>query len=64
MFLGAEPPDTKGTSGGSDQEAFHKNNELVLVPCCDRKCAPTAISGGVDIPEVFGCHLLPKICVQ
>ena len=31
---------------------------VVLVLCCARKCVPTAISGGVDISEVPGCHLL------
>ena len=31
---------------------------IVLVPCRPCKCTPTAISGGVDISEVPGCHLL------
>ena len=28
------------------------------MPCRTRKCVPTAISGGVDISETAGCHLL------
>ena len=35
-----------------------KNTGIVLVPCCACKCVPTAISGGVDITKVPGCHLL------
>ena len=56
------PPDTKETELGiSDQEASPsacKNTGVVLVPCLHRKCVPTAISGGLDISEVPGCHLL------
>ena len=55
------PPDSKETElGSTDQEASPsagKNNEIVLVPCRARKCVPTAISGGVDVSEVPGCHL-------
>ena len=43
---------------GSDQDASalaSKNTRVVLVPCHTWKCAPTAISGGVDISEVPGC---------
>ena len=58
------PPDSKETElGSSDQEAStsaSKNNGIVLVPCRARKCVPTVISGGVDISEVPGCHLLQQ----
>ena len=46
------------------QETFSsagKNTRLVLVPCCALKYVPKAISGGVDIPEVSGCHLLSQV---
>ena len=60
MFSGLTAPlDSKETKlGSSDQEASpsaSKNTGIVLVPW---KCVPTAISGGVDISEVPGCHLL------
>ena len=61
-------PDSKETKlVSSDQEAppsTGKNTGVVLVPCCTWKCAPMAISGGVDIPEVPGCHLLGQISLQ
>ena len=53
-------PNSKETElGSSDQEASpsaHKNTRVILV--CTLKCVPTAISGGVDISEFLGCHLL------
>ena len=56
------PPDSKETElGSSDQEASPsagKNTGIELVPYRAWKCVPTAISGGVDICEVPGCHLL------
>ena len=56
------PPDSKESElGSSDQEtspSAGKNTVIVLVPCCAWKCVPTAISHGVDISEVPGCHLL------
>ena len=59
------PPDSKETElGSSYQEASPsagKNTEIVLVPW---KCVPTAISGGVDISEVPGCHLLQQMSSQ
>ena len=63
MFSGCTvPPDSEETEfGSSNQEASlsaGKNTGIVLVPCCAWKCVPTAISGGVDISEVPGCHLL------
>ena len=54
--------DSKETKlGSSDQEASAsegKNTGIVLVPC------GTAISGGVDISEVPGCHLLRQMSSQ
>ena len=56
MLLDSE--ETKLRSTG--QQAFPsagKNTRVVSVPCRARKCAPTAISGGVDISELPGCYL-------
>ena len=41
-----------------------KNTAVVLVPCRVWKCVPTATSGGMDICEVPGCHLLRQINSQ
>ena len=55
-------PDSKETKlESSHQEASPsagKNTGIVLVPCYAWKCVPRAISGGVDISEFPGCHLL------
>ena len=64
MFSGCTVSrDSKQTElGSSHQEASPsagKNTRIVLVPCHTWKCVPTAISGGVDISEVPGYHLLP-----
>ena len=69
MFSGCTvPPDSKETElGSSDQEtspSASKNTRIVLVPCREWKCVPTAISGGVDISEVPGCHLLRQMSSQ
>ena len=40
------------------------NPGIVLVPCHTWKCAPTAISGGVDVSKVPGCHLLWQMSSQ
>ena len=61
--------DSKETElGSSDQEAspsVGENTGVVLVPCfCAWKCIPTAISSGVDISEVPGCHLLQQMSSQ
>ena len=69
MFSGCTvPPDSKETEfGNSGQEASPsagKNTGIVLVPCRAWKCVPTAISGGVDISEVPGCHLLQQMSSQ
>ena len=63
MFPGSTVrPDSIETKLGSrNQEASlsaDKNIGIVLVSCYSWKCFPTAISGGVDISEVRGCHLL------
>ena len=53
--------------GSSNEKAFPllvKNNREVLVSCVPWKCVPTAISGGVDIPDVPGCHLLHRVISQ
>ena len=60
--------DSKQTKlGSSDQEASpsaDKNTGVVLVSCRTWKCVPTAISRGVNISEVSGCHLLQQISSQ
>ena len=66
MFSGCTvPPDSKEIQlGSSDQEASPsagKNTGIVLVPCRAWKCVFTAISGGVDIFEVPGNHLLRQM---
>ena len=66
MFSGCNvPPDGKETKlESSDQEASPsagKNTGIVLLPCRAWECVPTAISGGVDISEVPGCHLLRQV---
>ena len=65
MFSGCSvPPDSKETElRSSDQAAslsVRKNTGIVLVPRCAWKCVSTAISGGADISEVPGCHLLRR----
>ena len=56
------PPDSKEKEPGSSKQetspSVSKKNEVALVTCCTWKCAPTAISGGVDSLGVPGCHLL------
>ena len=69
MFSGCTVlPDSKETElGSSNQEASPsagKNTRVVLVPFRAWKCVPTAISGGVDIYEVLGCHFLRQMSSQ
>ena len=56
------PSDNKEIQlGGSSQEASPsagKNTGVVLVPCGTWNCVLTAVSGGVDICKVTGCHSL------
>ena len=62
------PPDSKEIElGSSDKEvppSAVKNTTIVLVSCRAWKSVPTAISGGVDIFEVPGCHLLRQMSSQ
>ena len=63
MFSGCTvSPDSRKTElGSSNQEASPstgKNIGIVFVPCRAWNSVPTAISGGVDISEFPGCHLL------
>ena len=61
-------PDSKETKLGScDQEvslSAGKNTGVVLVPCRALKYVLTAFSGGVDISEVPGNHLLRQMSSQ
>ena len=62
------PPDSKETElRSSNQEASPsagKNTRVVLVPCSRMEVNPTATSGGGDIFEVPGCHLLWQMSSQ
>ena len=69
MFSGCTVPAvSKETKlGSSDQEASssaHNSTRVVLVPCHAWKYVPTAISGGLGISKVPGCHLLRQISSQ
>ena len=69
MFSGCTvPPDSNETELGSiDRDIYSsagKNTRVVLVPCHAWKCVPTANSGGVNISEVPGCHLLRQMSSQ
>ena len=63
MFSGctALPDCKKPKLGSSDQEASPSagtNIRVVSVLCHAGKCILTAISGGLGISKVPGCHLL------
>ena len=62
------PPDSKETELQSSHQkaspSVGKNIGVVLVSCCTWKRVPTAISDGVDISEVPGCHLLWQMSSQ
>ena len=67
MFSGCTVlPDSKGIDiGSSNQEVSPstcKNTGVVLVLHNAWKCAHTAISSGMDISVVPGCHLLRRMC--
>ena len=69
MFSGCTgPPNSKETKlESSNQEASSlagKNTKIVLVQYGAWMCVPTAISGGVDINEVPGCHLFRQMSSQ
>ena len=61
-------PDSKETKlGSSDPKASPsagKNTRVVLMPYCAWTCVLTAISAGVDISDVPGCHLLWQMMSQ
>ena len=61
-------PHNKETElGNSDQEASPltgKSTGIDLVPCNVWKCVPTAISSGVEISKVPGCHFLQLMSSQ
>ena len=59
-------PDSKETKlGSSDQESSPLAGKNIGVwPCHAWKYVPTAISDGVDISEVPGCHLLRQMSSQ
>ena len=61
------PPDSKGTElGSSDQEASPSAGKIrvVFLLFSTLKYVSTAISCGVDISAVPGCHLLRQITPQ
>ena len=62
------PPDSKETQLGSIHlevsPSAGKNTCVVSVSYHAWKCACTAISGGGDISEVPGCHLLRQLSSQ
>ena len=52
-----------GLCGSKETKRLHQQVKIlgvVLVPYDTWKCAPPVISGGVNIPEVPGCHLLQQ----
>ena len=66
MFSGCTVlPDSAETElGSSNKDASPlagKNTRVIFVPFCTWKCILTAISGGADISEVPGCHLLQQM---
>ena len=66
MFTGCTVlSDSKETElGSSSREASPsagKNTGILLVPSHACKCVPTAISSGLDISVVPGCHLLRQM---
>ena len=67
MFSGCTvPPDSKETKlGSSNRETSPSAGKNTgIVPCRTWKYVPTAISGGVDISEVPGYHLLRQMSSQ
>ena len=69
MFSGCivQADSNRSKLGSVDQEVFTsagKNTEIVLVPCLTWKCVFTVSSGGMDISEVPGCHLLQQMSSQ
>ena len=69
MFSGCSVrPDSKESKReSSNQEtspSASKNTGVLLVQFHAWKCVPLAISGGVDVSEVPGCHLFRQISSQ
>ena len=69
VFSGcAVQPDIKENElESSNQQVFllaDKNAETILVSYPTWKCVSTASSGGMDISEVTGCHLLQQMSPQ
>ena len=67
MFSGCTVPlDSKETELGSSNQEFSpsagKNTGVVFVPSW--RMEVEAISGGVDISEVTGCHLVQQMSSQ
>ena len=53
-----------GSSNKDASPLAGKNIGIIFVPFCTWKCILTAISGGVDISEVPGCHFLQQMSSQ
>ena len=51
----------RGSSNQESSPAADKNTKIVLVPCLCMEVHPAAISGGVDISKVPGCHLIQQM---
>ena len=69
MFSGCTVPlDRKETELGSSNQEFSpsagKNTRVNIVPCLCMEVRPYSISGGVNISEVPGCHLLWQMSSQ
>ena len=64
MFSGCTVlPDSKETElESSNQEASPSAGSFSVIGTW--KCIPTAVSGGVDISEIPGCHLLQQMSSQ
>ena len=69
MFSGCTvQPDSKETELGSSNKVVSpsadKSTRVALKPCCAQKCIPAAISDGVDISNVPGCHTTDDFSVR
>ena len=68
VFWCIVPPDSKETELGSNNQesspSAGKITGIVVMPCCARKCVPTAISDGAVISKVPGYHLLRQMSSQ
>ena len=59
-------PNSEETEQGSSANRLLLEQEKVpgQFYCHAWKCVPTAVSGGVDVFEVSGCHLLQEVIYQ